>query len=108
MMNYLKEYSRFTTIDEMDAAAEQHLMTHWDELTKSDCQVLDVIRRYSVKYGAAHLKHGTIEEAIGKSNVTVRRAIRKLVNLGIIEKVSETQNWPVNCTEFIGPYQDAC
>ncbi|WP_252503524.1 hypothetical protein [Sporosarcina sp. Marseille-Q4943] len=87
MTHYLKEYSRFETIAEMDVAAEQHLMTHWDELTKSDRHVLDVIRRYSVKYGAAHLKHGTIEEAIGKSNVTVRRAIRKLVNLGIIEKV---------------------
>lgn len=87
MTYYLKEYARFNTIEEMDAAAEQHVMTHWDELTKSDRQVLDVIRRYSVKYGAAHLKHGTIEEAIGKSNITVRRAIRKLVNLDIIEKV---------------------
>ncbi|GEN82819.1 hypothetical protein SLU01_11310 [Sporosarcina luteola] len=87
MTHYLKEYTRFNTIEEMDVAAKQHLMTHWDEMTKSDRQVLDVIRRYSVKYGAAHLKHGTIEEAIGKSNVTVRRAIRKLVNLGIIEKV---------------------
>ncbi len=87
MTHYLKEYARFTTIDEMDVAAEQHVLTHWNEMTKSDRQVLDVIRRYSVKYGAAHLKHGTIEEAIGKSNVTVRRAIRKLVNLGIIEKV---------------------
>ncbi|MGN7386714.1 helix-turn-helix domain-containing protein [Sporosarcina sp. SAFN-015] len=87
MTHYLKEYSRFNTIEEMDAAAEQHVMTHWDDLTKSERLVLDVIRRYSVKYGAAHLKHGTIEEAIGKSNITVRRAIRKLVNLGIIEKV---------------------
>ena len=87
MTHYLKEYSRFNTIEEMDTAASQHAMKHWDEMTKSDRLVLDVIRRYSVKYGAAHLKHGTIEEAIGKSNVTVRRAIRKLVNLGIIEKV---------------------
>ncbi|MDN4605880.1 hypothetical protein [Sporosarcina highlanderae] len=49
--------------------------------------MLDIIRRYSVKYGAAHLKHETIEAATGESNVTVRRAIRKLVQLGIIEKV---------------------
>lgn len=87
MTTYLKDYVRFATIAEMDAAAEQHLSLHWDELTKSDRQVLDIIRRYSVKYGAAHLKHGTIEEATGKSNVTVRRAIRKLVKLAIIEKV---------------------
>ena len=80
MTHYLKKYARFTNTAEMDAAAEQHLLLHWDELTKSDRQVLDVIRRYSVKYGAAHLKHGTIEDATGRSNVTVRRAIRKLVN----------------------------
>ncbi|MCM3711955.1 helix-turn-helix domain-containing protein [Sporosarcina luteola] len=86
MTHYLKEYSRFNTIEEMDAGAEQHTMSNWDEMTKSDRLFLDVIRRYSVKYGTAHLKHGTIEEAIGKSNVTVLRAIRKLVNLGIIEK----------------------
>lgn len=74
MTHYLKNYSKFTTIAEMDAAAEQHLSLHWDELTRSDRQVFDIIRRYSVKYGTAHLKHGTIEEATGKSNVTVRRA----------------------------------
>ncbi|WP_432357003.1 hypothetical protein [Sporosarcina sp. UB5] len=87
MTHYLANYARFNTTAEMDAAAEQHLLLHWDELTKSDRQVLDVIRRYSVKYGAAHLKHVTIEKATGKSNVTVRRAIRKLVKLEIIEKV---------------------
>lgn len=87
MTHYLKQHTKFNTIEEMDAAAELHAKRHWDELTKSDRQVLDVIRRYSVKYGAAHLKHGTIEEAIGKSNVTVRRAIRKLISLEIIEKV---------------------
>ncbi|MDW0118203.1 hypothetical protein QTL97_14820 [Sporosarcina thermotolerans] len=87
MTYYLKEYARFSTIEEMDAATEQHLMKHWDELTKSDRQVLEVIRRYSVKYGAAHLKHRTIEEIIGKANVTVRRAISKLVSLGIIDKI---------------------
>ena len=67
MTHYLKDYSRFATIAEMDAAAEQHVIQHWDELTKSDRHVLDIIRRYSVKYGAANLKHGTIEEAKSSS-----------------------------------------
>ena len=34
MTHYLKGYARFNTIEEMDAAAEQHTMTHWDEMTK--------------------------------------------------------------------------
>ena len=46
-----------------------------------------MIRRYSVKYGAAHLKHETIEKAIKKSNATVRRAIRKLEKLDIIKRI---------------------
>ncbi|MHC8514281.1 hypothetical protein [Sporosarcina sp. ITBMC105] len=87
MTHYLAQYTKFDSIEEMDAAAERHMKRNWDELTKSDRQVFDSIRRYSVKYGAAHLKHGTIEDAIGKSNTTVRRAIRKLTALGIIEKV---------------------
>ena len=54
----------------------------------NDRAVLDMIRRYSVKYGAAHLKHDTMADKIGKSNVTVRRAIRKLEKLGIIERIT--------------------
>lgn len=87
MIHYLKDYSRFATVAEMDEAAQLHVSRWWDEMTKSDRQVFDIIRRYSVKYGAAHLKHGTIEEIAGKSNATVRRAIRKMVDLKIIEKV---------------------
>jgi len=49
--------------------------------------VLDMIRCYSVKYGAAHLKHERIEKAIKKSNATVWRAIRKLEKLEIIERI---------------------
>jgi DNA-binding Lrp family transcriptional regulator len=56
-------------------------------MNRTDRAVLDMIRRYSVKYGAAHLKHETIEKAIKKSNATVRRAIRKLDQLDIIERI---------------------
>lgn len=55
-------------------------------MNNTDRDVLDMIRRYSVKFGAAHLKHDTIANAIGKSNATVRRAIRKLDKLGIIKR----------------------
>ncbi len=38
-----------------------------------------------LKYGAAHKKHDTMADTIGKSNISDRRAIRKLEKLGIIE-----------------------
>ncbi len=86
MTHYLKNYAYFTNKFDLDRAASEHRAEHFQAMNKTDRAVLDVIRQYSVKYGAAHLKHDTIASAIGKSNVTVRRAVRKLVSLGIIEK----------------------
>ena len=40
-----------------------------------------------MQYLAAHLKHETIETKLGLSNSTVRRAIRKLIKLRIIERI---------------------
>ncbi|WP_342509140.1 helix-turn-helix domain-containing protein [Sporosarcina sp. FSL K6-2383] len=71
----------------MDEAARRHVLANWNEMNDTDRAVLYLIRRYSVKYGAAHLKHDTMAEAIGKSNVTIRRAIRKLESLRIIERI---------------------
>ncbi|WP_438296617.1 hypothetical protein [Sporosarcina sp. FA15] len=56
-------------------------------MNQTERDVLDTIRRYSVKYGAAHLKHETIEKTIKKYNAIVRRAIRKLEKLEIIERI---------------------
>ena len=78
MTTYLSEYAYFTNKNDMDEAAKQHVAANWNELNTTERTVLDLIRRYSVKYGAAHLKHETIEKAVKKSNATVRRAIRKL------------------------------
>lgn len=87
MTIYLTDYAYFTNKHDMDEAVKQHISTHWNSMNDTDRTVLDMIRRYSVKYGAAHLKHETIQKAIGKSNATVRRAIRKLEKLGIIERI---------------------
>ena len=87
MTNYLTGYAYFTNKFDLDEAASQHKHEHWQSMNQTDRNVLDVIRRYSVKFGAAHLKHDTIAGAVGKSNATARRAIRKLVKLGIIDKI---------------------
>ena len=86
MTYYLTNYAYFTNKFDLDRAASSHRAEHWQAMNDTDRAVLDVIRQYSVKYGAAHLKHDTIAAAIGKSNITARRAVRKLVELKIIEK----------------------
>ncbi len=87
MTTYLKDYAHFTNTQDMDEATRRHVIKNWSDMNPTDRAVLDMIRRYSVKYGAAHLKHDTMAAKIGKSNVTVRRAIRKLESLGIIERI---------------------
>lgn len=84
--NYLANYGYFTTKPEVVKAIQQHIVKHKKTLNDTDLKVLKVLSAYAEKYGAAHIKHATIESAIGKSNATVRRSLRKLESLKIIER----------------------
>lgn len=87
MTYYLSNYAKFETKEQMDAAARKHSDIHAKAMNKTDHAVLEMIRCYSVKYLAAHLKHETMEKNLGVSNSTVRRSLRKLAKLGIIERI---------------------
>ena len=89
--HYLNMHANFTTAEQLDRAVNLHMLQHNGSLTISDVAVLGTIRRHSEEHGAAHLPYSTIEAEIGRSNITVRRAIRKLVELKIIEKVHYIQ-----------------
>ncbi|ARK23787.1 hypothetical protein SporoP37_03115 [Sporosarcina sp. P37] len=88
MTYYLSKYAKCRTKEELDAAARRHGDIHFKAMNKTDRAVLDMIRCYSVKYLAAHLKHETIEKKVGVSNSTVRRSLRKLEKLQIIERIA--------------------
>lgn len=90
-MHYLTEYRRFQTKHELNEAVNAHLSAHKYNLIESDRAVLLVVSRHSVKYGAAHLKAGTIAKVIGKSEKTARRALAKLAELGIVKKIATTR-----------------
>ena len=86
-MNYLYEYSTFETVEALNEAIDGHIQRNQYELNETDRTVLITLSRYSVKYkGVSHLKVSTIAEIVGKSVITVRRALNKLVALNIIEK----------------------
>lgn len=87
MNTYLGNYSHFTNKHELDTAVKQHRDQNRTKMNDTDDDILEMIRRHSVKSGTAHLKHDTIEKGIGKSNSTVRRSLRKLNQLGIIDRV---------------------
>ncbi len=87
MTIYLSNYAHFKDKYEMDNASNQHITANWNQLNTTDRSVLDMIRRYSVKHGAAHLKHETISKALEKSVSTIRRSIVKLEKLRVIERM---------------------
>lgn len=87
MIDYLADYSYFTSKEDIEHAVRQHRTMNWKDLNDTDRDVLDVIRLDTIRFGAAHLKHDAIASIIGKSNATVRRSIRKLEKLGIIDRI---------------------
>lgn len=86
-LSNLKKYAHFSSTQAMDKASEEHVHRHWYKMNRTDRAVLNVIRRHSVKYGAAHLKHETIAKQVGRQISTIKSVISKLIDLGILEKV---------------------
>lgn len=86
-MNYLSDHQTFTTKHELNEAVNEHITANNHDLNATDRNVLMTISRYAVKFpGAAHLKADTLAAKVGKSTITIRRVINKLVRLHIIEK----------------------
>lgn len=86
----LRPYQSFGSAAEMHRAVEVHIRNNC--LNESTLRVLRVLEfRSKIVPGASWLKHETIAGVIGKSVSTVRRAIRALIDAGIIEKVAQTR-----------------
>ncbi len=86
-MHYLSDYQTFNNTKELNEAVAQHLSRNKYELNETDRDILMMLSQYSVKYaGASHLKVATIAQAVKKSQITVRRVLRKLERLKIIER----------------------
>lgn len=87
-MNYLSDYQTFENKQQLNEAVSDHLSSHTYDLNDTARDVLLMLARYAVKYpGVAHLKTATIAGTIGKTGRTIRRAITKLIEEGIIEKL---------------------
>ncbi|MCM3359820.1 helix-turn-helix domain-containing protein [Psychrobacillus sp. MER TA 171] len=89
---YLKQYSTFQSVEEMDNHVEQHIQQHYFNLTESERAIVFTIASRSLMYpGSSHLKASTIADAVEVSTKTMYRSIKKLVELGIIEKIAQTK-----------------
>lgn len=89
---YLAQYTTFNSVADMDKSVEDHIAAHYYELTESERAIVFALASRSLAYpGTCHLKAETIAEQTGTSRSTVMRAIKKLVELNIIEKVKQTK-----------------
>lgn len=84
---YLKEYSPFKSKKEFNEATAEHMARINYDINETDRTVFILLSQYAFKYnGVAHLKADTLAKKVGKSTITIRRSINKLVNLGVIKK----------------------
>ncbi|KOS62028.1 hypothetical protein AN161_15545 [Lysinibacillus sp. FJAT-14222] len=76
----------------MDSAVENHMATHYYDLTESERAIVFKLASHALEYpGACHLKAATIATSLEISTKTVYRAISKLESLGIIKKQKTTK-----------------
>src|SRR5690625_4613161 len=91
-MNYLHKYKTFDSVQELNLHVKQHTNRKYNDMTETHRQVLQIISQYSVKYpGACHIKMDTIAKAIGRTRLTVLRAIKTLVELRVIDRIKTTR-----------------
>ncbi|GED63985.1 helix-turn-helix domain-containing protein [Lysinibacillus fusiformis] len=84
---YLAQYTTFESIEDMDAAVENHMAAYYYDLTESERAIVFKLASHSLENpGACHLKAATIAAALEISTKTVYRAISKLESLGIVKK----------------------
>ncbi|NOG28489.1 helix-turn-helix domain-containing protein [Lysinibacillus fusiformis] len=89
---YLAQYTTFESIADMDTAVENHMAAHYYDLTESERAIVFKLASHSLENpGACHLKAATIAAALEISTKTVYRSVKKLEELGIIEKVPGTK-----------------
>ncbi|MEF7494333.1 helix-turn-helix domain-containing protein [Lysinibacillus sphaericus] len=89
---YLAQYITFDSVTDMDKSVEDYMAVHYYELTESERAIVLKLASHSLEHpGVCHLKASTIAASLEISTKTVYRSIKKLVELGIIEKVPGTK-----------------
>lgn len=94
----LKEYINFKDKAEFNEHLTAHRQAYRYDLNDTDKKLLTILSRHAIRYtGAAYLKVKTMAKLIGMSVDTVKRSIRKLEDLGIIQRFK-------NIREKLGGY----
>jgi len=89
---YLAQYITFDSVADMDKSVEDHMAVRYYDLTESERAIVFKLASHSLEHpGVCHLKASTIAASLEISTKTVYRSMKKLAELGIIEKVPSTK-----------------
>ncbi|MGE7951813.1 helix-turn-helix domain-containing protein [Lysinibacillus xylanilyticus] len=84
---YLGQYKTFDSVADMDKSVEDHMATHYYDLTESERAIVFKLASHSLEYpGVCHLKAATIAASLEISTKTVYRSMKRLESLGIVKK----------------------
>jgi len=91
----LKQYETFDTVAEMDVKIYEYIeVLRNDEQPESVIEVLRFLGRSSLRItGVSFAKYQTIADSIGISKRTVIRAMNKLADFGMIERIPTVKKW---------------
>lgn len=87
MTNHLAGHTTFTSQQELDLAVRRHLEGKRHKTNRTDRAVFELIHSHSGSFLVAHLTQRKMEDELEVSNSTIRRAIRKLIELKMIRRV---------------------
>lgn len=83
----LEQYKNFESLEELNHHISQHVKNN--QLNDTQYKLLTILSQHSVKYlGASYLKNNTLAGLLNMSKRSIQRNLKKLVGLGIIQKVS--------------------
>lgn len=85
---YLASHQTFPSVGEMDENVEYHIKNHYYNMTPAERSIVFKLASHALEHtGACHLKAATIAQTLEISTKTVYRSVKRLTELGIIEKV---------------------
>lgn len=82
----LEKYINFESLQELNHHVSLHVKNN--ELNDTQYRLLTILSQHSCKYyGASYLKNNTLAGLLNMSKRSIQRNLKKLVDLGIIQKV---------------------
>lgn len=87
MQDYLAGLAHCADADELERMVREQLEFHWRKLNRTDRLVFELIWKSAGDELVTHMTQRQMQEELKLSNSTIRRTIRKLMDLGMLRRI---------------------